>query len=161
MPFWSVARTMPQREAFAAERLMAAGFETFAPRTKANGRAEPLFRGYIFVRIEGRWRAIDYTHGVLKLVRFGEQPARCPDLEVARLQPQTDQNGFVHLPDRPPMAPRRKIPAGVRVKITAGPFAGMGALCAGMTAGERVLVLLSVLGGPRPVAIPAHQVVQQ
>jgi hypothetical protein len=58
MPFWSVARTMPQREAFAAERLMAAGFETFAPKIRervgVSWRVSPLFRGYLFVRVVDR-----------------------------------------------------------------------------------------------------------
>jgi transcription antitermination factor NusG len=118
-----------------------------------------LFAGYVFVRIEDRWRVIDWTLADLNLVKFGESPAKCPDAEVARLQAQTDQNGFVHLAD-PPAAPRRKIiPAGTRVKIVAGPLAGLAAIHTGMSQHDRELVLMNVLGRETPVGIASGLVV--
>ena len=68
MAFWSVARTLPQREAFAAERLIEGGFEVFLPKVKTKRAAEPLFHNYLFVKIVDRWRAIDRTLGILRLV---------------------------------------------------------------------------------------------
>ncbi len=128
MAFWSVASTLSKREAFAAERLEDAGFEIFAPKTKTKGRIEPLFPGYLFVRIADRWRAVDRTLGVLGLIKFGNAPAKCPDAEVASLRAQIDAQGLVRLPPRPPKPPRRTIPAGAKVKIAAGPFQGVAAL---------------------------------
>jgi transcriptional antiterminator RfaH len=155
MAFWSVARTLPQRERFASERLEERGFETFAPRIKVKRSPEPLFANYVFVRLLDRWRAIDSTLGVLRLVRFGEQPARCPDHEVEALKAQIDGHGFVRLPDAPLMPARRKISAGTRVKITGGPFAGLSGIHSGLTAQEREIVLLVMLGASRRVRIAA------
>ncbi len=133
MAYWAVARTIPHREPVAARRLSAVGFEIFAPKTKAG----PLFPGYLFVRIIEQWQAIDRTHGVLKLVKFGECPARCPDAEIAKLQAQVDpSNGLIRLPARPPDAIRRKISIGAKVRI-----AGLDAIYIGMTARQREWVL--------------------
>jgi transcription antitermination factor NusG len=110
-------KTFAQRERFAAERREDAGFEVLAPKTQAKGRIEPLFRSYVFVKIADRWRAVETTLGVHHLVRFGDAPARCPDAEIADLQGRMDADGFIRLPAKPPKLPRRKIPAGAKIKI--------------------------------------------
>src|SRR5580704_10508080 len=111
MGYWSVARTLPQREAFAAERLEEAGYEVFLPRIKTRRASEPLFHNYVFVKIIDQWRAVDRTLGVLRIIRFGDQPARCPDWEVAALRSRIDSTAFVRLPAKPSKL-RRVIPAG-------------------------------------------------
>jgi transcriptional antiterminator RfaH len=158
--YWAVAKTLAHRERFAAERLEAAGFQTFLPRAKLNGRAEPLFGGYVFVRIVDRWRAVERTVGVLALVRFGDRPARCADAEIADLQSRIDSQGLVRLPERPPTPkkPRRKIPIGTRVKIAAGPFRGFSAIYAGQTAREREKVLIELLGRQAPLELQPGQI---
>ena len=154
--FWGVVRSLPKREAFAAERLrMDHGFEVFLPLVQTKRASQPLFRGYFFVRIVDRWRAINTTFGVLCLVRTGDCPARCPDREIDRLKAMIDGRGFVRLPDGPGAPVKRKIAIGAKVKITGGPFGGMSGLYAGQSTRERELVLLNLLGSQRPVAIPA------
>lgn len=137
MPYWAVARTLVHREPVAARLLEAAGFEIFAPKTKAG----PLFPGYLFVRIVDQWRVVDRTVGVLKLVKFGDTPARCPDAEIVRLQGWLDGGGLVRVPAHPPDAIRHKISIGAKVRI-----AGLSAVYAGMTARERERVLVQLLG---------------
>jgi transcriptional antiterminator RfaH len=160
--FWSVARTLPHREAFAAERLrMDHGFEVFLPLIQTKRTSAPLFSSYLFVLIVDRWRTIDRTLGVLSLVKFGDAPARCPDAEIASLRAMIDGHGFVRLPEAPPPPLRRKIAIGAKVRITAGPFGGMSGLYAGQSTKERELVLLNMLGSQRPVAIAANLVVPQ
>jgi len=156
MPFWAVARTLVHREPVAARRLEAAGFEVYAPKTNSGA----LFAGYIFVRVVDQWRAIDRTVGVLKLVKFGDAPARCPDAEIVKLQAQVDDRGLIRLPARPPQPIRRKISIGTKVRI-----AGLNAIYAGMTARQRELVLVTLLGRqltvelrPEQLAEPVHLV---
>jgi transcriptional antiterminator RfaH len=158
--FWGVVRSLPKREAFAAERLrMDHGFEVFLPLVQTKRSSAPLFAGYFFCRIVDRWRAINSTLGVLCLVRTGDCPARCPDHEIASLKAMIDGRGYVRLPESRGSPVKRKIAMGAKVKVTAGPFGGMSGLYAGMTTRERELVLLNVLGGQRPVAIAANLVV--
>jgi transcription antitermination factor NusG len=101
MPYWSVARTLPQLETFAAERLMGGGFEVFLPLVQTKRASQPLFSGYLFVRIVDRWRSIISTFGVLWLVRVGDCPARCPDREIEALKAMIDGHGYIKLPDAP------------------------------------------------------------
>jgi transcriptional antiterminator RfaH len=160
--FWGVVRSLPKREAFAAERLrMDHGFEVFLPLVQTKRASAQLFSGYSFCRIVDRWRSINSTFGVLCLVRVGDCPARCPDREIDSLKAMIDGRGFVRLPEAPPPPVRRQIAIGARVRIAAGPFGGMSGLYAGQSTRERELVLLNVLGGQRPVAIAANLVIPQ
>jgi transcriptional antiterminator RfaH len=160
--FWGVVRSLPKREAFAAERLrMDGGFEVFLPLVQTKRASQPLFSGYFFCRIVDRWRSINSTFGVLCLVRVGDCPARCPDHEIDSLKAMIDGHGFIRLPEAPPPPVRRAIAIGARVRIASGPFGGTSGLYAGQSTRERELVLLNVLGGQRPVAIAANLVVPQ
>jgi transcription termination factor NusG len=86
--FWGVVRSLPKREAFAAERLrMDHGFEVFLPLVQTKRASQPLFSGYFFCRIIDRWRSINSTLGVLCLVRVGDCPARCPVEKSTALRP--------------------------------------------------------------------------
>ena len=162
MPFWSVVRSLPHREAFAAERLrIDHGFEVFLPLVQTKRASQPLFAGYLFCRIVDRWRSINSTLGVLCLVRTGDCPARCPDREIDSLKAMIDGHGYIKLPETPPALVRRKITIGSKVRITSGPFAGMSGLYAGQSTRERELILLNLLGSQRPVAIAASLVAPQ
>jgi transcription antitermination factor NusG len=122
--FWGVVRSLPKREAFAAERLrMDHGYDVFLPLVQTKRASAPLFTGYFFCRIVDRWRAINTTFGVLCLVRTGDCPARCPDREIEALKSMV-VGGFVRLPEAPPPPVRRAIAIGERVQITASHLAG-------------------------------------
>ena len=155
MTYWAVARTLGGRETFAAARLSAAGFETFAPNARTDRGPTPLFPGYLFVRIEQRWRAIERTLGVVNVIRFGDTPARCGDSEIAKIQAALDGNGLVVLPPRPD--PVRRL-GGARVRIVSGPFSGFHAIYAGMTADERERVLINLLGRPTELRLRREQI---
>jgi transcriptional antiterminator RfaH len=160
--FWGVVRSLPKREAFAAERLrMDHGFEVFLPLVQTKRASQPLFSGYFFCRIVDRWRSINSTLGVLCLVRVGDYPARCPDHEINSLKAMIDGHGFVRLPEALPPPVRRKITVGAKVRIAAGPFGGMSGLYAGMSTNDRERVLLHVLGGQREIRIASNLVVPQ
>src|SRR5580693_3930318 len=124
--FWGVVRSLPKREAFAAERLrMDGGFEVFLPLVQTKRASQPLFSGYFFCRIVDRWRAINSTFGVRCLVRVGNCPARGPDHESDSLNAMIDGHGFVRMPEGRGAPVTRKIAIGAKVKVTAGPSGGI------------------------------------
>jgi transcriptional antiterminator RfaH len=155
--YWAVARTLIQRESFAADRLTEIGFNVFLPKLETARSIEPLFRNYLFLEIVDAWHVVDRTLGVMKLVRFGETPAVCPDAEIAALRARTDADGVIRLPPKV-VKTRRRIAAGTPVRIIGGPFQGLAAVHAGMSAAEREFVLISIMGGARRVAVPSHLV---
>jgi transcription antitermination factor NusG len=161
MPFWSVVRSLPRREAFAAEQLGLRGYETFLPLIPTKRASAPLFAGYFFIRIIEQWRVVNRTLGVLCLVRVGDCPARCPDNEIARLKALIDGHGFVRLPDRPSKPGRHVFKKDEGVKILAGPFQGVAALHSGLSAAEKEILLIAMLGATRRIRVPAHLVVPQ
>ena len=136
------------------------GYETFLPLVQTKSASAPLFRGYFFARIVEQWRAINRTFGVLCLVRVGDCPARCPDAEIDRLKAMM-VGGFVRLPDRPPKPPRRVFRKGDPLKIIGGPLQGVAALHTGLSAAEKEILLVSMLGAQRRIAVPAYQVAAQ
>jgi transcriptional antiterminator RfaH len=155
--FWGVVRSLPKREAFAAEQLGLRGFETFLPLIQTRRASAPLFASYFFVLIVEQWRSINTCFGVLGLVRVGDCPSKMPDREIERLQAMI-VGGFVRLPDAPAKSARRFM-KGELVRITGGPFEGVRAIHSGMRSGDRERILLSLLGSSaRPVLIPSHQV---
>lgn len=131
MPYWAVARAVPQHDRLAAASVCQAGFEIFVPRIRERSgvrwRTTPLFGCYFFVRIVDRWRAVDRAIGVLGLVKCGEAPAKCPDAEVAALLQRSDADGIVRLAARSPLpsgTPRPVLSPGAAVTIAGGPFRG-------------------------------------
>jgi transcription antitermination factor NusG len=159
--FWGVVRSLPKREVFAAERLrMDHGFEVFLPLVQTKRASTPLFTSYFFCRIVDRWLVINRTFGVLCLVRVGDSPARCPDAEIANLRAMTDGHGFIRLPN-PQKDVRRVFAKGEVVRIIGGPFQGVVALHSGMSAAEKEILLITMLGASRRVPVPRHLVAAQ
>ena len=153
--FWAAAQIHGQRERLALHCLGLAGFTTWLPRIRERriiqGRRRivtpALFPGYIFVVIELQWSAARYCPGVIRLVMDGERPARVPDRVVEELRGR-ERNGVIELPEPPP-----RLRPGGRIRVTGGPFRGHLGLVAGMVARERVIILLSLLGGQQRVTM--------
>jgi transcription antitermination factor NusG len=81
----------------------------------------------------------------------GEHPARVADAVINEIRSR-ERGGLVELPKPPKPAGFRP---GERVRVTHGPLSGCLGLCQGMRAGERVEVLLALLGR---VTLPKGQV---
>jgi transcription antitermination factor NusG len=136
------------------------GFEVFLPLVQTKRTSAPLFPGYLFVLIVDRWRIINRTLGVLSLVRTGDCPARCPDHEVDSLKAMIDGHGFVRLPDKPSKPSRHVFIKGAAVKIIGGPLQGVAALHSGLSAADKEILLIAMLGSSsRRIAVPSHLVV--
>jgi len=85
-PSWYVVQTHPHAEANAAAHLERQGYSVYLPRYHKRRRharriefvTAPLFPSYLFVMIDmfaQRWRSIQSTIGVSRLVCSGEEPA--------------------------------------------------------------------------------------
>lgn len=148
---WYVVQTQVNCEAKAAQNLMRQGFQIYLPRylkrrrhaRKVDFTAKPLFPRYMFVAIDmatQRWRSIQSTLGVSRLVSNGDVPAGVPDGIVASLRQREDDKGFVKLDPGPAFAP------GDKVRVMAGAFLDSIALFDGMGDHDRVSILLDLLG---------------
>jgi transcriptional antiterminator RfaH len=157
--YWAVAQLQTQREAFALSMLARADFQVYAPRlrewrTVHGGRQRqyerPLFPGYAFLLIQLQWHAARWCPGVVRLVMDGLHPARVPATVIDEIRAR-ELNGAIELPRRLPKA-------GERVKILSGPFHGRLAIYVGMSAHERVAVLLQILGAATRVTLASTDI---
>jgi transcriptional antiterminator RfaH len=154
---WYVARTLPQRELHAARQLNNQGFRTFVPRYWKNRRharkvetiSAALFPRYIFVvvdRTRDRWRSVNGTLGVDRLLMYGGEPQPVPHGVVENLVAAADLDGNIRFDVH--------LKVGQTVKVMAGPFADLVGQLERLDDNGRVRVLLEILGGTVRVALP-------
>jgi transcriptional antiterminator RfaH len=150
-PAWYVVQTHPHAEAKAASHLLRQGYSIYLPRYLRRRRharrvetvAAPLFPRYLFVTIDRlvhRWRVIQSTIGVARLVCNGEEPAVLPSAVVDELRGRQNEAGFIQLDLGPRFSP------GDKICVVHGVFAASLGLFEGMTDRERVTILLDLLG---------------
>lgn len=159
---WHVAQTQSQREQRAAAELDKQGFEVFLPRYLKQVRharrkvsvAASLFPGYLFVGFgpQARWRSINGTVGVIRLVMAAGQPAPLESGVVDGLMARCDEKGFIPLPSRDVIQP------GDVVCIRDGSFAQSLGLFEEVKDSDRVAILLDLLGRKVRVVLDAAQV---
>ena len=160
---WYVVQTQVNGEAKAVQDLSRQGYEAYLPRylkrrrhaRKVDFTAKPLFPRYMFVAIDmatQRWRSVQSTSGVSRLVTNGDEPAAVPDGVVSALKARQDANGFVKMDARPNFAP------GDKVRVLAGAFMDNAGLFNGLADHDRVSILLNMLGRQVRVLLDADMV---
>lgn len=147
---WYVVQSQANREARAAAELTRQGFEVCLPRylrrvrhaRRTTGVAAALFPGYLFVRLGSaqRWRSINGTIGVVRIVMAGERPAPLPAGIVEGLMQRRDAEGYIPLLTRPTLQ------AGELVRVTGGALAETLGLFEKVRDADRVAILLNLLG---------------
>lgn len=148
---WYVAQTQVNGEAKAAQNLARQGYDVYLPRYLKRRRharkedlvAKPLFPRYIFVAIDAasqRWRSIQSTLGVSRLVTNGDDPATVAEGIVRSLRAREDPNGFIQLDSKPAFVP------GDKVRVLSGSFRESAGLFNGLADHDRVAILLDMLG---------------
>ena len=146
---WYLAQFRPNAHAVAERNLIRQGFLTFLPMQEITYRKNshfltkqtPLYPGYLFVAFsmaKGGWRAIDSTHGVSRLVRFGETPTPVPEELVDGLIERFSKNDRV--------IARNRFHPGDKVAVTKGPLAEFAATVEYIEPERRVWVLLDFMG---------------
>jgi transcriptional antiterminator RfaH len=161
---WFVVQTQANRESFAAAALERQGFAVFLPRfAKRVSHARrvsivhrPLFPGYLFVGLgqDSRWRAINGTSGVVRLVTAGDAPLPIAAGIVEAMIAQADAGGVVAL------RPRRTFQPGDPVRIVGGSLADTLGLFEDVKCRQRISILLDILGRKVRVVLVEEQVEQ-
>ena len=154
---WYCLVTKPRNERTTSQLLRSESeMDVFCPfvrfeRARRSGKlwvTEAMFPGYVFARFHyfSDYRRIQATRGVVKVVSFGDAPARVSAEIIGELRNAVqDQETIVIEPS---------VAVGEEVKVVSGPFRGLSAVVSRvMPARARVAVLLEVLGMEREVEV--------
>lgn len=153
---WFVAHVFTGRERAAEAHLRNQGFETFYPieiRTVRHARRQltkerAFLPGYLFVRFDPaqeRWRAINGTQGIKRLIMQLERPVPCPRGLVENLLASADENGIIDTSDR--------LRPGQKVVVRSGPFTDVVGTLERLDNAGRARILLDIMAGERAVRI--------
>lgn len=161
---WFAVQSQCHREAGAAIQLRNQGFGVFLPlRTRTCRHARridirlvPFFPGYLFVALDlgrDRWRSVNSTYGVQRLVMTGGEgrPMPVPTGIIEALHREADARGCLVADDR--------LRVGEPVRILAGPFSDVVGELVQLDESGRIRVLVELLGGRIPIFLPRVQVV--
>jgi transcriptional antiterminator RfaH len=148
---WYVATTLPRKERVAEANLAKQNYRNFLPihlETRRHARKfrtvlAPVFPSYIFVVLDvgqHRWRSVNGTLGVQRLIMDGERPlAVAPGVVETLIQSSDRRGALIYRID--------DLAIGDRVELVAGPFAGSLGVLQRLDGDARVQVLLNLLGG--------------
>ena len=146
---WHVVQTQPLQERRAVQHLQRQDYHIFWPsyrRTIRHARRSsvtlvPLFPGYLFLRLEAshdRWRRINGTRGVVRLLTQGDVPQVLPHGVIEALQAEAGPDGIMNR--------QVSLHVGETVRILQGPFTDLPGRLERLDAAGRVCVLLDLLG---------------
>lgn len=148
---WHVVQTHTHAEAKAQLHLVRQGFETYLPRYLKRRRHArrvdvvgcPLYPRYLFVSFNTaihRWRTIQSTIGVARLICNGDMPAAIDGSIIGGLRSRENEQGFIRLEQRARFA------VGDKVRVREGVFCDCLGLFESIGDRERVTILLDLLG---------------
>ena len=161
-PVWFCLRAEPKREHLAATALRRRfAIECLSPRLrfrKLTHRGpvwfvEAMFPGYLFAKFvySSQHRAVESSHGVRGIVRFGQRLAILPEDAVIALQSKAGADELVTVDSSPKI--------GQPVQFIEGPFQGLEVVVTQLLpARERIRVLLEFLGRPVEMEVSAAKV---
>jgi transcriptional antiterminator RfaH len=159
---WFCLKAEPKREHLAATSLRRRfGIECLSPRLrfrKLTRRGpvcfvEAMFPGYLFARFvySTQHRAVESSHGIRGIVRFGDRLAALSEEVVVALQSRAGSDEIVTVDSSPKI--------GQPVHIIEGPFQGLEVVVTQLLpARERIRVLLEFLGRSLEMEVPAQKV---
>jgi len=153
---WFAVQTSPNREKLASFHLRNQAFLTFLPVRRVTRRharridtvLRPFFPGYLFISLNidvQRWRSVNGTVGVARLIAHGEVPTAIPTGIIEALLDSCGVDGTVRW--RPDLC------LGDSVKVIEGPLTGFVGQVERLDDAGRVRVLLEVMGGRVPMLL--------
>ncbi|MGA8622097.1 MAG: UpxY family transcription antiterminator [Candidatus Sulfotelmatobacter sp.] len=156
---WYAIYASPRHEKRVHEHLSYRNLECFLPLYRSVHRWKngckrlvelPLFPGYLFVKIgqEQRVRVLEIP-GVLSFVGCKALPAQLSDFEIETLRSGLHLKKF---------APYRDLVVGEKVRIKAGPLAGLAGVLVRTTNGLRVVLTLNMINQSVAVELDATDV---
>jgi transcription antitermination factor NusG len=156
---WFALRVRSRYEKLVATMANSMGFEDFLPVYQSHRRWSdrvklvelPLFPGYVFCRLNAEHRLPLLTiPGVLHFVGIGRVPVPIADAEIAAIQ-KALQSGVS-------AEPWPFLEAGHRVRLEAGPLAGLEGILVESPKKDRVVVSVTLLNRSVAVGIERHWV---
>lgn len=152
---WYVVQTQPRNEMRAVGNLVRQNFRVFCPSFRKTVRharkvscvPAPLFPNYVFVQMaceQVRWRAINGTFGVSRILMQNDLPQPVPSGVVETLLAHAGRDGAIDL--------RTNFRIGQRVQLLDGPFTDLIGELERLDARGRVHVLFSLMGRKVSVA---------
>ena len=114
---------------------------------------EAMFPGYLFAKFvySTQHRAVESSHGIRGIVRFGDRLATLPEHTVIAIQSKAGVEEVVTVDS--------SVKIGQPVHIVDGPFQGLEAVVTKvLPAKERIRVLLEFLGRSLEIEVPAEKV---
>jgi transcriptional antiterminator RfaH len=146
---WFILQYKSNSHHLAEKNLTLQGFETFLPLHETTSRrlsrfistSKPLFPGYMFIkfdRAESKWRKINSTYGVSRLITFNSNLKSIPTIFVDHLTKRYDLSGK--------LLPIRKLKKGDQVTVLKGPFANFIATVEKYEADQRIWILMDLMG---------------
>lgn len=153
---WHAVQAKTGQEALAELNLRRQNYATFLPysyRTIRHARQirttrSAFFPGYLFAAFDpefDRWRCIDGTIGVLRLLKADDRPLAAPVGLVESLIAATKEDGALDLAGG--------LEPGAAVRLIGGPFADQLAVVERMSGADRVRVLLSMMNQTVPLEV--------
>lgn len=153
---WYLVQTKNGQEPLAERNLQQQGYETFLPAERRQVRharktkivRAAFFPGYLFVCLDiatQRWRPINSTYGVTRIIAADDGPVQVPDMIVADLQRHRTAEGYIERADT--------LGPGDKLTVQFGPFAGLTGRIAAVTPRDRLKVLLDAMNNPFPIEI--------
>src|SRR6266446_3405821 len=161
-PVWFCLKTQPKREHLAATALRRQfTVECFSPRLRFRRMTqrgpvwfvEAMFPGYLFAKFvySTQHRAVESSHGLRGILRFGERLATLPEGTVIALQSKAGAEEVVTVDS--------SLKIGQPVQLIEGPFQGLEVIVTQLLpARERIRVLLEFLGRSLEMEVPAGKV---
>lgn len=143
---WYAAYTSANHEKRVAGQLDARGIEHFLPLYESVRRWKdrsvklnlPLFPGYVFVRLELRDKlSVVQIPGVARLVGFDGTPAALPDEEIEALRASFASGVRAE--------PHPFLTVGRKVRVKAGPLAGMRGVLVQRKGNLRVVISIELI----------------
>ena len=153
---WIVARNKPNQDKTALINLERQNFEVFQPTFKTISRTrnkfkeiiKPVFPGYIFIAInleENNWHKINNTRGISSIILFGNEIPLIHSELIEALKHRFVIDNFSKTADT--------FKVGMNAEITNGPFAQLIGKIEEINAGQRIWILLDVLGTQTRVSV--------
>jgi transcription elongation factor/antiterminator RfaH len=146
---WYVVHTQPHAEMRVIENLLRQQFCPFCPLVaktvrharKVTQTQTPLFPNYLFVSLDvsrDRWRSVNGTFGVVRLLTYGDVPIPVPKGVVEAIEARLNAEGSVDW--------SVSFAYGQAVRICDGPFADLVGHVEHLDGAGRVRILLDLMG---------------
>ena len=160
-PYWFVIHTKPRDEHRVSHHFQSMEIETLLPLCEnfqySHGRmcrvVSPLFPNYLFAKLnlEHHYYKVKWTRGVTRILGIGNEPTPVSEATVQVLRGRMGSDHVVKLLE--------DLAEGDLVRITSGPLKDfVGVFQKGRSSGERVRILLNMIGAHMPVQISRWQI---